>query len=96
MKIEIPSNTSAAIAGVWTAAGMPILPWLDAFVPKHSQLLFFVWAIPFFWVPIFRYVFGGIRGEPMGAALRIAFTRGFSWFIAGSVTMTLLVLARLL
>ena len=61
MKIKVPSNTSAALAGAWAMLGTFLLPWGSKGLPlSYDAFLFFVWAIFFIWLPSYYFVSGRV------------------------------------
>ena len=90
MKIAAASCCTALLAGLWTGVGALLFQAFIVHGGVDADLrpyYFFIGAIPFFWIPLFLFVFG----SPIGSLTRQmseALGRGFCWM--GGVALVVL------
>jgi hypothetical protein len=100
MAIKIPSNASAALAGVWSVLGaIPLSQWMRTHAPSDEHVLVQVAGLIFFlFLPVHYFVYGASRPdrsltffERIRRAGRDrppgAFLRGVCWFAGAVGTM---------
>ena len=90
MKIATASWRTALLAGLWTGIGALLFEVFVVHGGVDAELrpyYFFVGGIPFFWIPLFLFVFGSPSGS-VTKHVSGALGRGFCWM--GGVALVLL------
>lgn len=89
MKIAAASWRTALLAGLWTGIGAlifiasEVLGWIDA---AHRIYYFAIGGIPFFWGPVFFFVFGGPRAV-FANQTDAVYGRAFCWMLGVGVVV---------
>jgi len=90
MKITTATWRTALLAGLWTGVGALLF---EVFVIRGGvdaelrPYYFFIGGIPFFWIPLFLFVFGSHTGS-LAKHMFESVGRGFCWM--GGVALILI------
>lgn len=88
--MNIPATWRTALcAGLWTGVGALLF---EAFVlrggvdPEQRMYYFFFGGIPFFWIPLYLFVFGSSAGSPIKRMFESA-GRGLCWTCGAALVL---------